>query len=417
MKHKHKKLKNSNLKQHGGKVFTYVIVALALMSVVFGALSLSEGWMTGFAVGKGAEKMISLSEKEQEVKILAGETKGIKINNKIFYFSIQGTTGTFNLNVKDGAGNVAAKKIITEKSKQAEEKINAGGQEFILKTITLGKNFIVIKLRVPKAGKEKPASEEKTEKDAEKCAPTMEPIGDGAGTIKCYDTDNGINAGVGGVVVMVGSEKALASVDSCKISGGDALLTEYYCEGNTPKLKMMKCAESKAGTMCNKELTACAPECIKSSDCADKDKICVADKCKNIFTDISCVDTDGPVSDFSATGKVTLKSGGITLGETDLKNAGGYYASMVGLYSYPFQDACIDDKTYVDFSCKMANKDDMMWEYLKIKIPATFGSVVYYESKICPGATKCFQGACLDPQKIPVLKQVTLPKTPLIKLS
>lgn len=408
--HKQGKIKNSNVKSYGEKAFLYGIVALALLSVVFGAVSLSEGALTGWAVGKGTNKVVSLGEKEQEVKINMGETKGIKIQDKTFDFSIQGKTGAFTLNIKDSSGNLAAKKTVPEKDKQKEEEITAGGQKFVLKTISVGKNFIILKLRLSTEGKGK--SEE-----GKGCPPVMEPIGDGAGTINCYDTDNGVNAGVGGVVVMVGSKKALASVDSCKIEGGDAFLTEYYCENNQPKLKMMKCAESQAGTMCNSAKTACAPECTKNSDCGDKDKICVTDKCKNVYTELSCADTDGPVSDFSATGKVTLKSGGIILGETDLKNAGGYYASMAGLYGYPFQDACIDDKTYVDFSCKMANQNDKIWESLKVKISATFGSVVFYESKTCPGATKCFQGACLDPQKIPVLKQVTLPKTPLIKLS
>ena len=217
----------------------------------------------------------------------------------------------------------------------------------------------------------------------------------------CFENDEGINYLVGSPIVEIKNAQVIGTGQDLCIPGSGssgAMYKEYYCENGKMTMKMGKCADTGAGTSCNAEKTACAPECTTKTDCGMYE-VCITNQCANIYTDLKCnggnvIEPGAPITvDNTVRGEVTLTFGGYQLTKNDVKSLSAYYNMQVTKFDYPFKDTCVDGQIS-ELLCSNYWGKAFIKQNLNKDLPYNSGMFVLDEKYNCPDGTSCFEGTC-----------------------
>jgi len=218
----------------------------------------------------------------------------------------------------------------------------------------------------------------------------------------CYENDDGLDFMVGSPIVEITNAKVSGTgQDECipGSGGSGALIKEYYCENGKMTMKMGKCADTGAGTSCNKEKTACAPECTKKTDCGMYE-VCLDSQCANVYTELKCtggnmIEPGAAITvDNNVQGEVTLSFGGYKLTKEDVKGVSAYYNMLVTKFDYPFKDTCVNDEQISEMLCSNNWGKAFIKQKLGKDLPYNSGMFVIDDKFQCSDGTTCFEGAC-----------------------
>jgi len=249
----------------------------------------------------------------------------------------------------------------------------------------------------------------------------------------CIDTDDGNDPGVEGKTVEISGNNFMVGEDSCKGGSGDSTLyTEYYCENGAIKSKSGKCEETGEGNQCNKEMTACAPQCIENEDCKRDGFIhwvgdsCINKHCVSMFNGhykglvckgdssftpgLVSPNNNGIIKDLTKQGTAYLVYGGQELTNEQFLNLDlhPYYLTL-STKGYPFVDYCKSSSEVVKYICG----NEWYSGYMNMEgysIPAGFKdgeSLIVPKTYTCPTGTSCTNGACIMnvvPMNVPLPK-------------
>ena len=230
----------------------------------------------------------------------------------------------------------------------------------------------------------------------------------------CFEDDAGIDYLIGSKTIEhIKGKGTVVGQDECIPGSGNsgAMIKEYYCENGAMKMKIGKCADTGAGTSCNAEKTACAPECTSPSDCKNNE-ICINTQCQNIFTEIKCKGDNSIVQypkllfnvDTGKVGETYLMFGNQMITPEELEKSMkklSLYGAMKQKASYPFKDYCQDSNTVIELVCDNYWAGNILNSLLGFKIdkfPNNGGTYILPRKYICPKGTTCIKGACSFPK-------------------